>query len=135
MNNSSDLHHRRSIRLKGYDYSQAGAYFITTCVQNHNCIFGKITDGKMEMNKFAYIVQEVWEGLPDHYPHCGLGPFVVMPNHFHGIIILDDLDIGADLKHDQFEHDVGAGFKPAPTKFPAKWHFPTGFLIHSNQIE
>ncbi len=97
-----DSHHRRSIRLKEYDYSQPGAYFITICTKNRECLFGEIVDGGMELNDLCKIVVECWEDLPNHYPYIELDTFVIMPNHIHGIIVRYD--------------DVGAGLKPAPTK-------------------
>ena len=79
---------RRSIRLKGYDYSQAGAYFVTICVQDRQCLFGNVVDGKMNLNNAGEIVKSVWHDLPNHYAHVELDDFVIMPNHFHGIVVL-----------------------------------------------
>jgi REP element-mobilizing transposase RayT len=81
-------HHRRSIRLKGYDYSQAGAYFVTICAQNRECLFGEIVDGEMRLNGQGEIVIACWDNLPCHFPHIELDAFVVMPNHVHGIIVI-----------------------------------------------
>ncbi|MBF2025149.1 MAG: transposase [Oscillatoriales cyanobacterium C42_A2020_001] len=81
-------HHRRSIRLKGYDYSWSGAYFVTICVQHRACLFGEIWDGKMHLNDVGQMVQEVWQMLPERFPDITLEAFVVMPNHVHGIIRL-----------------------------------------------
>ncbi|MBN1541561.1 transposase [candidate division KSB1 bacterium] len=103
------IHHRRSIRLKGYDYSQAGAYFVTICTHNHECIFGEIIHGQMALNDAGRVVQTVWVDLPNHYPNIELDEYVVMPNHVHGIIVIV---VGPDFKP---AHVVGAGFKPAPT--------------------
>ncbi|PIU54770.1 MAG: hypothetical protein COS88_06605 [Chloroflexi bacterium CG07_land_8_20_14_0_80_51_10] len=83
-----DKHHRRSIRLKGYDYSQAGAYFVTICTKDRGCLFGEIIDGEMVLNPFGEVVQACWDDLPRHYPHVELDAFVIMPNHLHGIIII-----------------------------------------------
>lgn len=80
-----DIHHRRSIRLKNYDYSQAGLYFITICTQNHLC-FGKIKNGEMVLNEYGRIAEKCLLAIPDHYPHAKLHQFVVMPNHIHCII-------------------------------------------------
>jgi len=71
---------RRSIRLKGYDYSQAGAYFITVCTQSHEHLLGEISDEEMWINAWGNIVQECWYDLPNHYPGLELDIFVVMPN-------------------------------------------------------
>ena len=77
---------RRSTRLRGYDYSQPGAYFVTICVQRRKCLFGTITDGKMRLNEIGQIVIECWNRIPQHFPSVELGESVIMPNHFHGII-------------------------------------------------
>ncbi|MBC7260656.1 MAG: transposase, partial [Chloroflexi bacterium] len=76
-----DRHHRRSIRLKGYDYSQCGAYFVTICTQDRACLFGEIVDGGMQLNEWGQIVESTWQDLPNHVPHVQLDEFVVMPNH------------------------------------------------------
>jgi REP element-mobilizing transposase RayT len=90
-------HHRQSIRLKGYDYAQSGAYYVTVVVQNRDCLFGEIADGQMRLNAFGEIVQTCWNDLPNHYPHVELDAFVVMPNHVHGVIVINDT-VGASLK-------------------------------------
>jgi REP element-mobilizing transposase RayT len=95
---------RQSIRLKHYDYSQAGAYFVTICTKDKNCLFGEILDGLMILNQFGEIAETCWADLAKHYPHVESDVFMVMPNHVHGIIVLADLS------------DVGAGLKPAPTE-------------------
>ncbi len=79
-------HHRRSIRLKGYDYTQPGAYFITICTQNRECLFGEVVDGRMVLNELGQVARECWLAIPDHFPHSRLDEFVIMPNHVHGII-------------------------------------------------
>ena len=101
------IHHRSSIRLKNYDYSQSGMYFVTICVQNGQCLFGQITNGKIILNEYGQTVQMVWNELPQHYSNVQLGEFVVMPNHVHGIII---------ITNDTDNAVVGAGLKPARTK-------------------
>ena len=98
-------HKRRSIRLRGYDYSSPGAYFITICAHGHESLFGTVTDGRLILNGYGKIVRECWYDLPRHYPHVTIDAFVVMPNHVHGVIVLLAEAIGA----------VGAGLKPAPT--------------------
>jgi REP element-mobilizing transposase RayT len=87
-----NIHHRRSIRLKDYDYSQAGLYFITICVQNRECVFGKIADNKMILNKYGKIAYGEWLKTPDMRPNIQLDEFIVMPNHIHGIIVITDND-------------------------------------------
>jgi REP element-mobilizing transposase RayT len=85
-----DQHHRRSMRLKGYDYAQAGAYFITICTDNRACLFGEITDGLMRLNELGRIAEQDWLHLPEHHPHLDLDAFVIMPNHLHGVLIVSD---------------------------------------------
>jgi putative transposase len=82
------IHHRRSIRLQGYDYSQTGAYFITICTQNRECLFGEITDGEMKMNDAGWMIQTIWDEMPIHYRGVETDEFVVMPNHIHGIVVI-----------------------------------------------
>ena len=81
-----DKHHRRSIRLKEYDYSQPGAYFITICTKDRGCALGEISNGNMYLNNAGQIVQSVWGKLPNRFEGTGLDAFVIMPNHIHGII-------------------------------------------------
>jgi putative transposase len=84
--------HRRSIRLKGYDYSSPGAYFVTMVTHDHICIFGRVISGKMEINALGKIIQDCWVKLPDHFSNIEVEPFVVMPNHIHGIISISEKD-------------------------------------------
>jgi putative transposase len=84
--------HRRSIRLKGYDYSSPGAYFVTVVTNGHKCIFGKIKDNEMQLGDLGIIAQECWMQLPDHFIDIEVIPFVVMPNHLHGIITIHEND-------------------------------------------
>jgi len=79
---------RRSIRLKDYDYSREGGYYVTICVQDRQCLFGEVINWGMRVNQFGKIVKECWEAIPDHFPHVELDEFVIMPNHVHGIIII-----------------------------------------------
>ncbi len=86
-------HHRRSIRLKGYDYAQPGAYFVTICTHQRECLFGEIVgaDGirpEMRLNELGEIVRDEWLKTPALRPNVELGAWVVMPNHIHGIVII-----------------------------------------------
>ncbi len=81
-------HHRRSIRLKDYDYTQNGAYFVTICTHDKRCTFGQVVDGAMVVNEWGRIVQACWDEIPAHYPMVELDAFVVMPNHVHGVIMI-----------------------------------------------
>ena len=93
------IHHRRSIRLKGYDYSQAGAYFITICCEHRICRFGKIENNEMILNELGNIAYNEWAKLAERFANFELDVFQIMPNHMHGIIVLKNM--------------VGAGFTPA----------------------
>ncbi len=96
-----DEHHRRSIRLKGYDYAQAGAYFVTIVTAGRQCLFGEITGAEMRLSPFGEIVSKEWRRTPEIRHGVELGAFVVMPNHFHAILVFSsDAPCGAS--------DVGA---------------------------
>ncbi|MCP4977997.1 MAG: hypothetical protein GY931_17755, partial [Maribacter sp.] len=105
----------RSIRLEGYDYSQAGLYFITLCTQNSLHLFGEIANEKMVLNDAGMMVEKWWNELKNKFPNIKLDEFIVMPNHFHGIIqIMNTHTVGANLRvcpnayHENAdEHDTG----------------------------
>ncbi len=123
VNYNPNIHHRQSIRLKGYDYSQAGLYFITICVQDRKSLFGKIAGGdnvgvedfqplhhhqpEMVLNDAGKIADECWLEIPKHFPNAVLHEYIVMPNHVHGIVELkqnDDTNVGVQ------------NFEPLPTQ-------------------
>ncbi len=83
-------HHRRSIRLKGYDYSQAGAYYVTIVTWHREFLFGDIVSKEMKLNKVGKIVEWEWLELSKRLLYVGLGAHVVMPNHFHGILFIHE---------------------------------------------
>ena len=93
---------RRSIRLKEYDYTQTGGYFVTICTENRKSIFGEIINGSVQLNKSGSIIAATWPWLSDQYPYVKLDVWVIMPNHFHGIVFL-------------FNDPMG-GSRTAPTK-------------------
>ncbi len=100
-------HHRRSIRLKGYDYSQAGLYFITICCQNRACLFGKIENGAMILNNAGTMIKNEWLKLSERFTNIALHEYIVMPNHFHAILEI----VGATLvvaQNDVAQNDVVA---------------------------
>lgn len=101
-------HHRRSIRLKGYDYTKPGAYFVTVCTQNRACLFGEVVDGEMRLNVAGQLVHDAWQDLARHFAGVALDAFVVMPNHVHGIVVI-----------------VGAG-RPRPYVAPPPATQPSG---------
>ena len=88
-----DIHHRRSIRLKGYDYSKEGAYFVTICTHERECLFGAIVDGVMRLNDAGRMITKWYEELENKFKDIKCDAFVSMPNHVHFIVI----NVGADL--------------------------------------
>jgi len=83
-------HQRRSIRLKGYDYCQAGAYYVTIVTYQRDLLFGEIVNEEMILNELGKIADECWRAIPDHFPFVELGTYVIMPNHVHGIIWIEE---------------------------------------------
>jgi len=83
-----ESHHRRSIRLKGYDYACAGAYFVTICAQKKVCLFGAIDNDKIVLNDAGRMIQTVWNDMPTFYAGIEIDAFIIMPNHIHGIIMI-----------------------------------------------
>ena len=86
--NYSPQQNRRSIRLKGYDYAQAGLYFVTICCQDREWLFGEILNNKMIFNEAGKHANECWLQIPNHFPNAILHEHIIMPNHVHGIIEL-----------------------------------------------
>lgn len=82
------IHHRKSIRLKGYDYSSESAYFVTICVKNRECLFGEIVDSEMTLSDMGLISLNNWYDLEKSFPNIYLDEFIIMPNHIHGIIFI-----------------------------------------------
>ena len=127
-----DKHHRRSIRLKGYDYAQPGAYFVTIVAQGRECLFGDAVNGEMRLNDAGRMVERWWAELGKKYPDVIPDAGVVMPNHFHGIVIITDgagahiegahiegahiegAHIGAPLRPTAAADDVGADLRVCP---------------------
>ncbi len=116
MSYDPENHHRKSIRLRGYDYSAPGKYFVTICVQEKVCLFGGIADGQIRLNDYGRIVESVWKELPSHFSLVELDRFVVMPNHFHAIAVIVD----------PRAKRVGAGF-PRPDSNPSEIGVGAGF--------
>ena len=105
---SRDLPQRRSVRLLGYNYSQAGAYFVTICAWDMNPLFGRITSGQMQLSPLGSIVQDCWIEIPRHFGHAELDEFVVTPNHLHGILTLVGAHHGVPFVAGARRADVGA---------------------------
>jgi putative transposase len=84
----ADLPQRRSIRMRGHDYASEGAYFVTICTHDRRYLFGRVVDGVMVTNALGDIAQRCWDAIQEHMPHVDIGPFVVMPDHVHGIVVI-----------------------------------------------
>ncbi len=129
-------YNRRSIRLLGYDYTQEGFYFITICTYKHKCLFGKIKDGKMHLSKYGKIVKDEWIKTETIRQNIKIDKFVIMPNHIHGIIVIEE-SVGAycDTPLQKFKspsNTIGAiirGFKSAVTKQINKIHNTSGIPV------
>jgi REP element-mobilizing transposase RayT len=124
MRYNPEIHKRKSIRMKGYDYSQAGLYFITICCDGRFCRFGNIENNEMILNEYGIIAYNEWGKLSERFFNFELDVFQIMPNHMHGIIVLNNVGAGftPDLndvidKNDAqvIDADIRAGASPAPT--------------------
>ncbi len=107
---SAPAFRRRPLRLRGFDYSKEGAYFVTICTRNRECLFGNVVGGEMRLNDVGRVVQAVWNGLSERSPSVELDAFVVMPNHVHAILFI-----------------VGAGPALSPQPFPSTGSRMTGW--------
>jgi putative transposase len=129
MHYNPEIHHRRSIRLKGYDYSTKGAYFLTLCTYQNECLFGEIINGEMYINEYGQIVTEEWMQSSIIRKEIELDESVVMPNHFHAIVFINpDIEdtVGAQgiapssegiaYRKSKSISTLVAGFKTAVTK-------------------
>ena len=106
MTDDPDIHRRRSIRLSGYDYSSAGAYFITVVVQSGLCVFGEVVDGEMRLSGAGEMVRRVWEGMPERFAYVVVDAYVVMPNHVHGVAFLGQTAATTDASTGETARDV-----------------------------
>lgn len=111
-----NIHHRRSIRLQEYDYANEGFYFVTICTQNRKHLFGEIADGKMVMSEAGKMIEEWYLKIPVKYPNISCRDYVVMPNHFHCIIHIIDVNVGADprVRPQKDVTPVGADLRVRP---------------------
>lgn len=109
------IHHRRSIRLKGYDYSQAGLYFITICCQDMICRFGEIVNDEMILNESGEIAYLEWIKLQEWFPNFELDVFQIMPNHIHGIVALIPVGVPLGGAQNDGGSQKSVGASPTPT--------------------
>ena len=122
MKYNPEYHHRRSIRLQGYDYSQTGIYFVTICTHQRQCLFGEIRNGKMILNQIGKIVSQEWLKSAEIRQEITLDEWIIMPNHLHGIVVINN-KLGASLaplqedqrKPKSLSSFIG-GFKSSVTK-------------------
>jgi len=98
MKYNPDIHDRKSIRLQQYDYTNQGAYYVTICTWNRECILGNVIESSMQLNSFGNLVIQCWQDLPNHYQNIELDEFVIMPNHMHGVIWINGDISWAGLK-------------------------------------
>jgi hypothetical protein len=126
------IRERKRNRLKNYDYSTPGYYFVTICVHTvlkEQNVFGTVNNGKMDLNRCGEILNNIWQDLPCHYHNCSLDEYIIMPDHFHGIVeIIPDENIGIGF--------VGNGFKPFPTTMMKRHGLPEiirGFKTFSSR--
>jgi putative transposase len=129
-------HQRQSIRLRQYDYSWPGAYFVTLCVREKDCVLGEIVDGEMRLSEWGRIVHEFWDVIPDHFPNVSVDGRITMPNHGHAIIKIDHARRGAvaaphvatpnvvashdAMSDDAASHDGNAGGKTGEETSPLR---------------
>ncbi|MBK9924982.1 MAG: transposase [Anaerolineales bacterium] len=129
-------HHRRSIRLKGFDYAQSGGYFITIVTYHRDLLFGEVVNKEMRLNEFGKIADECWRAIPEHFPNVELGAFVIMPKHVHGIVVINNDGRGTIYRaptQEQFQKPVKGSiptiirtFKSAVTRLIGREHNATG---------
>jgi REP element-mobilizing transposase RayT len=124
-----DVQHRRSIRLQRYDYSCAGAYFVTICTLNRECLFGEMEDGAMRLNDAGKVVEECWQEIPSHFPQVELDEFVVMPNHVHGILVIGESGVAVEER----ANDRAKNFSPL-RKRPAGTSRTIGSVVRGFKI-
>lgn len=94
MQNQKQIKNRKLNRLKGYNYSQAGWYFLTICIKNREHFFGKIINGTVHLSTIGKTAQKCWQEIPTHFPNAKLDEFIIMPNHIHGIIVIENSNVG-----------------------------------------
>ncbi len=132
---NSEIHHRRSIRLDGYDYSQTGYYFITLCTQYCQCMFGSIDNGVMATNDVGNMIEHWWKEVSCKFPNVQTDLYVIMPNHFHGIINITNTQlnpiarlntkdklVGADLRVCPMGEHIGSPLQRTPISKIVQWY-------------
>lgn len=129
---NSKIHHRTSIRLKGYDYAQAGLYFVTICCQHRTCFFGEIMNGEMILNAAGKMIEKWYDELENKFPDIKCQEMIVMPNHFHCIIEnIGSVQVGADLRVRPNTHNQPNNILGEPNNILGE---PNNILDKSNPI-
>jgi len=109
MEHNPDLRNRRSVRLKEYDYSQPGAYFVTICTYDRNCFFGKVVNERLILSAVGSKARIFFRGIAEHFNNVALDEYIVMPNHLHGIIVIQDVGVQNFeplQRHNAFQHVI-----------------------------
>ena len=114
MNDGRLQHRRRSIRLREYDYAERGAYFVTIVTQDRSCLFGEIINDAMQLSGAGVAIQRWWFELKNKFATVETDEFVIMPNHLHGIVVITDTIVGADLRAGPVPEGAHTG-APLPT--------------------
>ncbi len=89
----------KSIRLPHWDYSSCGGYFVTICTKNRECFFGNVSNKKMKLSQIGEIANKYWNEIPKHYKNVSLDEYILMPNHIHGIVIIEQLIPTVETPH------------------------------------
>lgn len=135
-------HHRRSIRLQGYDYSQAGGYYVTIVAWQRECLFGEVVNKEMTLSRYGEIVQKWWEEIPVHFTNVETGAFIVMPNHVHGIVVISErrgtvsvpMEYGAnEISHDDDISSEIQGGETPPLRAPTLGQIVAYFKYQSTK--
>lgn len=103
------MYDRHTIRLRGYEYSAPGLYYVTVCEKSGKCLFGEVVDCEVKLSALGEIVRDCWEGIPKHFENADVDRYIIMPNHVHGIVILNESLVGT--RHADGKNKIsGRGF-------------------------
>jgi REP element-mobilizing transposase RayT len=126
------IHHRRSIRLQGYDYSQAGGYYVAIVTWHREFLFGDIVNQEMKLSRYGEVVQKWWHEIPIHFGNVEIGAFVIMPNHVHGIIFISERRGTVSVPNDRVSNDTQGGETP-PLRVPTLGQIAAYFKYQSTK--
>lgn len=114
--------HRRSVRLRGFDYASNGATSVTICTHHRECLFGEIVQGSVALSDIGKLVSDTWKEIPNRFPSAFLDTFVVMPNHLHGILLIDHWRTGTTCRApttEAYQHPVSGSISTIVRSFKA----------------